>query len=244
MNSRLARRIALAAVAAVTVHASADVTVVDFENGAQGWDGPHGFGGDSFIDPTNGVGGSAGFRTQFQDFGIAFVNSTNPAFVGDFGGYDELTISIDVKVDQIGSFLPTSRPFMLELRDFDSAQGGYPWSSVFYLFDWISEDSHGQYTTFSVNIADPNSTVLPTGWGGYGDYDPNTYETRLPPNVTFADILGGVDEMAFSTLLPDYFFTEEMFDITVDNITIATVPVPASAIALGLAGLGAMRRRR
>ena len=219
MNLRNASRLGLAAVAAFSVQAAADVTVVDFENGTAGWFGPEGFGGTSFIDPTNGVGGSAGYRTQFQDFGVAFVNDSNPAFIGDFSGYTEVTISIEVKVDQIGTFIPVGRPFMVELRDFDTAQGGYPWSSVYFLFDWIAQGTHGEYTTFSVTI-DPTSTVLPAGWGGYGDEDPDTFEPRLPDGVTFADILAGVDEMAFSTLLPGYFFTEEMFDITIDNVTI------------------------
>lgn len=244
MHCRLACKVALAAAAAIATHAAADITVVNFENGAEGWEGPQGFGGSTFIDPTNGVGGSAGFRTQFHDFGVAFTNSTNPAFVGDFGGYSEVTVSVDVKVDKIGSFLPVSRPFMLELRDYDSAQGGYPWTSVFYLFDWISEDNNSDYRTYSVTISDPDSTDLPAGWGGYGDYDPDTFETRLPPNMTFADVLAGVDEMVFSTLLPDYFFTDDDFDVTLDNITISTVPAPAAAMVLGLAGVGAMRRRR
>lgn len=39
-------------------------TVVDFEDGmSQGWEGPQGFGGASFVDATNGVDGGAGYRT-------------------------------------------------------------------------------------------------------------------------------------------------------------------------------------
>ncbi|RMH13775.1 MAG: PEP-CTERM sorting domain-containing protein [Planctomycetota bacterium] len=241
-------RVCLATLALVGVcmSASADSTVVDFEDGmTHGWEGPQGFGGISFIDPSNGVGGSAGYRTQFSDFGIVFANSTNPAFVGNFAQYQQVTFSVDVKVDQIGTFLPVPRPFMLELRDFDTAQGGYPWSSVFFLFDWISQDTHGDYTTFSVTIDDPSSVDLPAGWGGYGDYDPVTFETRLPPGVTFADILAGVDEIAYSTYLPDFFFTDEFFDVTLDNITVTTVvPAPGAAGALTLSLLAGVRRRR
>ncbi|USN99782.1 MAG: PEP-CTERM sorting domain-containing protein [Phycisphaeraceae bacterium] len=242
MNSRI---MFLGAVACTAMIANAGTTVVDFENGTEGWEGPQGFGGVSYVDPTGGVGGGAGYRTQFHDFGIAFTNSTNAAFVGDFSPYQGVTFSVDLKVDQIGTFFPVPRPFMLELRDFDTAQGGYPWSSVFYLFDWVSQDTYADFTTLSVTIDNTTSPVLPSGWGGYGSYDPNTFETMLPDGVTFADILSGVDEIAFSTLLPDYFFTDDDYDMTIDNVTVTTVvPAPAAPALLAFGGLLASRRRR
>lgn len=244
MNSSTIR-FALAAVAGLAVAAAADSTVVTFDNGTEGWEGPQGFGGISFIDPTDGVGGGPGYRTQFHDFGISFTNSTNAAFTGNFAQYQQVTIGLDLKVRQIGTFLPVSRPFMLELRDFDTAQGGYPWSSVFFLFDWISQDTYSEYTHLEVTIDNPSSTDLPAGWGGYGDYDPNTYETRLPDGVTFADILAGVDEMVFSTLLPDYFFTDDDYDLTIDNISITTVvPAPGVAGVFAMGLVPAWKRRR
>lgn len=236
---------ALAALAAATVGAAADTTIVTFDNGTEGWLGPQGFGGTTFIDPNDGVGGGPGLRTQFNDFGITFRNNSNPAFIGNFAPYQQVTIGIDVKVQQIGTFLPVSRPFLVELRDFDSAQGGFPWTSVYFLFEWISQDTHSEYTHFEVTITDPSSTELPTGWGGFGDEDPNTFEPRLPPGVTFADVLAGVDEIAFTTLLPGYFFTFDDYDLTLDNISITTVvPAPGAAGVLAMGLIPVCRRRR
>ncbi len=239
--------ISLAAVAATAcaAHAGTTTTVVDFESGQGGWEGPQGVGGTTFIDPTGGVGGSAGYRTQFNNFGISFANSTNSAFVDDLTQYQEVTFSVDLKVDQIGTFLPVSRPFMLEFRDFDSAQGGYPWTSVYYLFDWVSAADYSDFTTLSVTIDSTSSLDLPTGWGGYGAEDPVTFEPTLPDGVTFADILAGYDEVVLSTLLPGYFFTFDDYDLTLDNITISTVvPAPGAAGLLLAGGLVAARRRR
>lgn len=111
--------------------AGVSTTVVNFEDGmTQGWEGPQGFGGATAIDPTYGVDGGAGFRTQFNDFGIDFYNNTNSAFTGDFSGYSEVSVSVDLRIDQIGTFLPVPRPFMLELRSYDLGDAGYPWASV------------------------------------------------------------------------------------------------------------------
>jgi hypothetical protein len=57
-------------------------------------------------------------------------------------------------------------------------------------------------------------------------------------------VLGGVDEIAFSTLLPDFFFTNDDYDMTLDNITISTVPAPSALALIGLSGLVGTRRRR
>jgi len=226
--------------------AGVSTTVVDFEDGMlHGWDGPQGIGGATTIDNTAGVGGGAGLRTQFNNFGIDFDNSTNSAFTGDFSGFDEVTVSFDLRIDQIGTFLPVGRPFLLELRSNSLAQGGYPWASAYFLFDWYGADSFNGFTTLSTTL-DPSSMVLPAGWGGFGAEDPNTFEPILPDGVTFADILANVDEMAITTILPGFFFTFDDYDVTLDNITISTtsVPAPTALALLGLGGMVGTRRRR
>lgn len=230
---------------AASVAAAGTTTVVDFEDGTtQGWDGPQGIGGATMIDNTAGNGGGSGLRTQFNNFGIAFTNSTNAAFTGDFTSYDEVTVSFDLRIDQIGSFLPVPRPFMLEMRSTTLAADGYPWASAYLLFDWYGQDSFNDYITLSTTF-DPNALALPAGWGGFGAEDPNTFEPMLPDGVTFADIMGNVDEMAISTLLPGFFFSFDDYDVTLDNISISTtVPAPASLALLGMTGLVGTRRRR
>ena len=200
-----------------------NTTTVDFESGAEGWVGPTGGGGNTFIDPTGGNGGGAGLHTVFTDFGITFFNNTNSAFLGDYTQFDQVTISMDIIVHELNFLgLPTPRPWLVELRDFDTAQAGYPWTSVWFLFDTISESGNSSWTTYSVTIADPTSTTLPAGWEGYGAEDPVTFEPILPPGVTFADVLSGVDEMAFTTFQPGFFFSSSLYDIVVDNISITT----------------------
>ena len=235
----------LISICAGTALAGVSTTVVDFEDGMNhGWEGPQGFGGSSFIDLTNGVGGGAGFRTQFNDFGINFTNNTNAAFLGDYTQYDQVTISIDLRIDQIGfDGLGIMRPFMLDLRNSSLGDTGYPYASAYMLFDWFGADSFDGYMTLSATF-DPNSAALPTGWGGTGSFDPDTFASSLPDGVSYADVLSGVDEIAFSTLLPDFFFTNDDYDMTIDNITITTTPAPSALALIGLSGLVGTRRRR
>ncbi len=218
MTRRLAPASTLAALLASAAFAQS--SVVTFDDGAEGWSGPQGPGGTSGVVPTGGNPG-ANLRTVFNNFGITFVNSTNPAFVGDYTAATEVTISVDLKVDQIAFFgQNVSRPWLVEIRDYDGATGGYPWNSVWFLFSNISAAANGNWTTFSVTF-DPRSTTLPPGWGGTGAEDPTTYEPILPPGVTFADVLAGVDALTFTTLQPGYFFGFTDFDLRLDNISIA-----------------------
>lgn len=244
MNTKGMIMIALGLGATSAMAGIAGTTVVDFEDGTtQGWEGPQGPGGNSFIDNTAGVGGGAGYRTQFNNFGITFANSTNAAFTGDFSGFDSVTFGVDVRVDQIGTFLPVSRPWVVELRSYDLAQGGFPWTSVYFVLDNISQSNNADYQSYSVTI-DPTSGMLPAGWGGYGAEDPMTFEPILPDGVTFADVLADVDEIAFTTLQPGFFFSFDDYDVTLDNISVTTTPTPGALALLGLSGIAGTRRRR
>ena len=233
---------ALALVAGAPV-AMAGTTVVTFDNGAEGWVGPGGPGGATVIDAAGGNPG-ANMHTVFNDFGITFSNTTNPAFVQDLTQYASVTISIDLKANLTEFFFqPVTRPWVLELRDFDQPGPDNPfYSSVFFKF---SDVGMSGWTTWSVTIDNPQSAGLPAGWGGSGDVDGN-FEPILPAGVTFESILAGYDEIAFTTLQPGFFFGFTDFDWQIDNISITTVPIPApGALALlGVSGVMLRRRRR
>lgn len=222
--------------------AGAQTTTVTFDSGTEGWQGVSGSGGvGSFIQADGGNPG-ANWRTQFNDFGITLSSRADP-FVQDYSQFSAVTLSMDVKVNSIFFFSrEVSRPWLVELRDEDAAAAGFPWASVWFKFGDIASDTHGEWTTLSVTIDNPTSATLPAGWKGYGAEDPVTFEPTLPDGVTFAQILAGFDEIAFTSFEPGWFFGFTDFDIQVDNIRITAVPAPLSATAL--AGLGFMARRR
>ncbi|MHC5023279.1 MAG: GC-type dockerin domain-anchored protein, partial [Planctomycetota bacterium] len=146
-------------------------------------------------------------------------NESNPAFLGDYTRYDEIDFSIDVYVHAL-NFLGqnTPRPFILELIDYDTAQGSYPWLSVWVEFTWIDENDPGWHT-FSAKILDTSSETLPAGW----NTNMEEHGFGLPPGVTFTQILSGIDRIQYTTLEPGWFFTSSDYDVAVDNITISGV---------------------
>lgn len=234
----------LAIAATAQLAAANNTTVVTFDNGTEGWIGPQGFGGSTVIDAAGGNGG-ANLHTDFQDFGIEFRNSTNTAFVQDLTQYSSVTFSVDVKVNLMEFFgLPVSRPWVLELRDYDQPGPDNPlYSSVWFELANISLNPN--WVTYSITIDNPQSAALPAGWGGSGDID-GSFNPILPAGVTFASILAGYDEIAFTTFEPGFFFGESEHDVQLDNITIITknVPAPGALALLGIAGVLGRRRRR
>jgi hypothetical protein len=200
--------------------------VVTFDSGLEGWVGPSGPGGFTVIEATGGNPGK-NLRTVFSDFGVSFVNSTHPEFVA---------LAIDIKVQSINFFgSPVSRPWLVDLRDYDDPWPGYPYKSVWYKFADISQAANSFWKTHTVTIADTASATLPAGWGGSGYEDPKTFEPTLPPGTTFADVLAGVDEIVYTTLEPGFFFGETAFDLRLDNISIFKWPPPVPGSAGGLA---------
>ncbi len=163
---------------AVTPLVHAD-TMTTFDDGdTMGWTGPAGSGGATVIEPTGG-NPTWNMRTIFNDFGITFWNNTNTDFIQDLTQFESVTFSIDIKVNSIVFWgTPVSRPFLVDLRDYDAGQGGYPWSSVWFKFDDIDAVEYGEWTTLSVTIDNPQSTEMLPGWGATGPEDPETHEPR------------------------------------------------------------------
>lgn len=234
---------ALAAGTATAFGGVAQTTVVDFESGTEGWS----ISGRDTIDATGGNGGANLHGELIDVFGADIRNNTNAAFLGDysrFGG--PVTVSIDIKVNSINSlFLPGELPreLVVEFRDYDN-DNGFPWTSAWLSLGVLNADVNNEWTTYSVMIDDPTAMNLPMGWGGYGDEDPMTFEPILPSDRTFASVMSSVDEVAFTTFVPGFFFGFTNFDIQVDNVTITGVPAPSGAVLLALAGVAGTRRRR
>lgn len=227
--------------AAGAVQAAAPV-VTTFDNGREGWRGPQGSGGISWVGP--GFGNDApAYRTVFQDFGITFSNQLNPAFIGDYTVMPSVAIGLDVNAQLVRFFgSDVTRDLVVELRDYDNAPAGYPYVSVWATLGTLDAANPGWHT-LSVLIPDTSATALPAGWGGYGAEDPVTFAPMLPADRTFTSVLAGVDEIAFTTLVPGYFYGATTFVVSVDNLTLAAVPEPASALLLA-AGLGGLLLRQ
>ncbi|MFI4968639.1 MAG: hypothetical protein ACHP7D_00380 [Lysobacterales bacterium] len=208
---------AVLAALAMAAPVAAQTTVVTFDNGWEGWSGPGGTGGATTIEA---AGGNPGMHahTVFNDFGITFRTTSNPAFIGDFTQDGTVSAGIDIKVDAIAfDGVPVSRNLLVDFRSHALAQGGYPWTSVWHTLTLMQAGP--DWATYAVTFT-PGSQDMPAGWGGYGAEDPVTAEPMLPPGVTFADVMAQVDELAFTTLEPGYFYGFTDFDVRVDNIRI------------------------
>jgi len=199
--------------------ASAQDTSVTFEHGFEGWVGPGGDAGATTIEAEGGHPG-AHARIVFNDFGVTFRTRTHPAFIGDFGPFGLITLSIDVKVEDISMLgNPVPRSLIVDFRSFSLAADGYPWASVWHELTLMQ--SGQDWATYSVSV-DPRSSTMPAGWGGYGAEDPDTFEPTLPDGVTFADVMAATEEMAFTTLVPGFFFGFTDHDVRIDTIRIQT----------------------
>jgi MYXO-CTERM domain-containing protein len=213
-----------------------------FDSGDDGWVGPTGFGGHTFIDDTFG-NSAPSMRTQFDDFGITFHNDSNPGFIGDLTATERVDVTIDTYTTQLDFLgLSTPREFIVEFRDYDNPPQFYPYVSVWASLGVLNQDNPGWHT-WTATIEDTGVADLPTGWGGTGAEDPVTFEPTLPDDRTFASVLAGVDEIAFTTFVPGYFFSNSMYDVAIDNIGLTQVPAPAGAALLAVAGLVTRRRR-
>lgn len=226
----------------VSASAVAGVTT-DFESGTSGWS----ISGRDTIDAAGGSGdnGANMHGNLFDVFGADIRNNTNGDYLGDLSRYgSSIELSIDIKINSLDFFgQQVSRDLIVEFRDTENSNG-YPWTSVWLNLGVISAANNNEWTTFSVIIDDTTASGLPAGWRGYGAEDPDTFEPILPDGRTFESVLSSVDELAFSTFVPGFFFGFTNFDIQIDNIAINTVPAPTGLAVIGLAGLAGTRRRR
>lgn len=226
---------------------AASAATTDFSSGTQGWGGtqPLDGNGGSGIDTSLGNGAPA-YRTIINNFGITFSNTTNTDFVKDYTASGGVTFGIDVLTQQVSFFgQDVTRDLVLELRDYDNAGNGLPYTSVWYTIGTL-DASVGGWQHYSVTIDDTSALGLPSGWGGYGAELPDG-TPYLPADRSFASVLAGVDEIAFTTYKPGYMYGFTDFDVAVDNISVSAVPEPGTyamlVAGLGLIGFVARRRK-
>ncbi|HEX8406315.1 MAG TPA: PEPxxWA-CTERM sorting domain-containing protein [Duganella sp.] len=245
MTANKAMMVLMLSLAGGAAMAAPGSSFVDFSNGAQGWEG---------MQPADGIGGSGidtgmgngapALRTVMENFGVSFSNSSNQSYLGDYGKLGSVTIGIDVLASSIRFFnQEVSRQMVVELRDYGNTPQGMPYTSVW--FDLGTIDYTKGWQHLSVTIGDTTSSVLPTGWGGYGSSD-DAAGPGLPSGRTFADVLSSVDELVFTTFVPGYMYGFTDYDVAVDNISVSAVPEP-STYAMMLGGLGMigwMKRRK
>lgn len=235
---------AACALLGIAAQAASDKTV-GFDLWRQGWHGPQGSGGSTWRDTDMGNDAPA-LHTQFLDFGITFATDRNRNFLGDYTALSGVEIGLDVSTQSVFFFnQEVTRDLVVELRDHDNPPDGMPYVSVWAKLGTLDASVTG-WQHWSVTIADTSSATLPAGWGGYGAEDPVTFEPRLPEGRSFASVLAGVDELAFTTYVPGMFFGDTYFDVAVDNLfvrEIAPVPEPSS-LALLAGGLGVLAWRR
>ncbi len=218
MKSRIAWLGCLAS-AGLALSAAGQV-VTTFDNGTEGWSV-------SGRDDISGSGGNPGANMDvllIDVFGADIRNNTHADFLGDYTAHGSFTMSIDIRTNNIDFFgQQVTRDLVVEFRDYTNDQG-YPWTSVWLnlgLLDASASGDNGDgWVTYTFTVEDPNAADLPAGWGGYGYEDPVTFEPILPPGRTFESVLASVDEIAFTTFVPGFFFGFTNFALQIDNITL------------------------
>ncbi len=242
MKTKLTLLALLLSAACTGALANPKTTLVDFSGDTHGWIGSQNFpfGGttiDSGITPTDALHANVEIPT------LTFA-TRDAAFTGNYGTSKTITISFDVYTKEINFFgTDVTRPFVLQLRDFDTPPPGSPFSSVWYKLGDL--DASKPFQHFSVTIANTKSKGLPAGWSGTGAVDENG-QAELPSDRTFKNILASVDQLVFTSAMPGMGFEEAQFNVAIDNISISAVPEPGQGAMLagGLALLAWAARRR
>ncbi|MDY0749075.1 PEP-CTERM sorting domain-containing protein [Paucibacter sp. R3-3] len=241
MRARSSTVLAIGLLFALGSQASDHNSIVDFSSGTQGWEGSWD-GIYSNIDASMGNAAPA-YHTHFSTYGLTYVNSSNPDFIGDFTRSNSITFSLDINVlsmaqsdSEFGG--NADRDLVIELRDHNAALPGWSFSSVWIDLGKLNAGSGWQH--MQATISDTHSKTYIDGWSGNGSVDASGNPT-LPPGVTFADILKSVDQIAITTFVPGYGYTPVDFDAAIDNVAVSASAVPEpDSVLLHVCGLAVL----
>jgi hypothetical protein len=226
--SILKPRTALSTVVVLAITGAAcadDLLFEDFEDfDASGWTAN----GVVTIEEFRGNPGNA-LMLPYMDFqGVSLsAREATSMVLGDLSGNGPMRVSADIQVFQAHTFfndpLDMSQwPMVFEIVSFGDPDRGIPYASVYTIGSTWPNQLAG-WTTYSFDIPDPTSTTLPKNWGGTGDEDPKTFEPRLPPGVTYADVLSRVDEVRITTFVPGFFYASNFWEVGFDNVRVETL---------------------
>lgn len=216
----------------------------DFETGTGGWQ----FQGNELLFPGGNPGNYLGIPL-IDSFGITFGTSdASSPLIGDLTGYAGLEISFDMRTFQFRNFAgepidPASRPLVLQFIDRGDPDDFLDDVSVYIVGQHIPYEKDG-WSRITFSVPTTTGDLLPDGWGGTGDEDPDTFEPILPSNRTFESVMANVDEVMISTFVPGFFYGFTFWEIGVDNLLVREIPAPGAAALLGVASVGLLRRRR
>ena len=212
--------LALALLASLASGAAAQgMSVEDFESGLDGdWSLPFGFA--EYID----TDGSNNFlrNPDIQNFAPIVRGGDNvPGWTGDFVAAQTFRISADF-ISFGGPSYIQYFPLTIVLRDTNGTPD-FPDDDVFvypdpYYWNSYAPDFTAGWQTTSFDI--PWDFVgaggeTPAGWVGQ-----TVYDTALPADVTFQDVLASVDRLEWWWFHPAEFGIYDWFDIGVDNIVL------------------------
>ncbi len=173
------------------------------------------------------VGGNPGMfmGVPFADFwGVTLRNETpgSPA-LGNLTIHPSFRFSVDFRVTRLENWFQEPMDpawFNLTLEFVDYTDNGPV--SVYHVGPPLPQIIDG-WTTYTWDVPDTSSTVLPPGWGGTGDEDPVTFEPRLPAGRTWTSVLANVDEVRVSTMQPGYFYSSSFWEAGFDNVNIIVI---------------------
>lgn len=152
--------------------------------------------------------------------------------------------AMDVQAAEISLFgSPVNSTLIVEFVDSDDADVDQGYVSVFHVLGQIPGPYGKDWRTVTAEVTDLNSSQLPKGWQGSGEFHPETHQPQLPANRTFASVLAGADEVRLTTFVPGMVYhVDIVYNLRMDNV-VWTFDVPCNGdadLGVRIAGISAL----